>query len=344
MIWIFLRLIAPQLQAQFLRVSDTRLRRLQGAVTSDEDRRRVPRACLPQVAPRRRAGSVLTHDCITNVQKRLGRSWTGFGRRICGSFMDPQLEHGPAAPPMPNRGHYACVRAVLGGLKLADPGIIMEPGGLTDTQSRPADLFTAAAFPARSEALDVCVASPNEAAARGDAPQAAFDRKLSHHWQKLQDLRNQGIHYHPLVWTADGRSHPAVIRTLQYAADIASSHDGQLMSANSLQHKWKHEIQTALLPRRAAMTWAVLPNPSARAEWLLAGINDGALNHWGMFLLLTVGLATTITQTQKRTRPYQTTMTTMTSLLLPVNRLCPCSQKASSCARLPLRATLLALS
>ena len=29
------------------------------------------------------------------------------------------------------------------------------------------------------------------------------------------------------------------------------------------------------------MTRAVLPNPSARAEWLLAGINDRALHHWG---------------------------------------------------------------
>ena len=29
------------------------------------------------------------------------------------------------------------------------------------------------------------------------------------------------------------------------------------------------------------MTRAVLPNPSARAEWLLAGIVDRALNNWG---------------------------------------------------------------
>ena len=45
--------------------------------------------------------------------------------------------------------------------------------------------------------------------------------------------------------------------------------------------KWKHENQMALLRRRASMTRAVLPNPSARAEWLLASIIDGALRHWG---------------------------------------------------------------
>ena len=66
-------------------------------------------------------------------------------------------------------GHYACVHAVLGGLKLADPGITTEPRGLTTTQSRTADIFTTAAVPGRSAALDLCVASPNATAARGDA-------------------------------------------------------------------------------------------------------------------------------------------------------------------------------
>ena len=34
----------------------------------------------------------------------------------------------------------------------------------------------------------------------------------------------------------------------------------------SLHRRWKHEIQIALLQRRAAMARAVLPNPSVRAE------------------------------------------------------------------------------
>ena len=38
------------------------------------------------------------------------------------------------------------------------------------------------------------------------------------------------------------------------AADIASSRKGQQMSVKSLQHRWKHEIQIALLRRRASMT------------------------------------------------------------------------------------------
>ena len=132
--------------------------------------------------------------------------------------------------------------------------------------------FSTGGVPGRSAALDVCVASSVAAAARGDAAQAAFDRELSHYRNEIGKLRQQGIHNRPLIWTADGRPHPAVTRTLQYAADIACSRNGQQMSAKSLHRRWKHEIQIALLRRRASMARAVLPNPSARAEWLFAGI------------------------------------------------------------------------
>ena len=52
-------------------------------------------------------------------------------------------------------GHYACVHAVVCGMKLAD----LEPRGLTASQSL-ADIFTTAAVPGRSAALDVCVWPP----------------------------------------------------------------------------------------------------------------------------------------------------------------------------------------
>ena len=78
-------------------------------------------------------------------KKRLGLlAYTGFGQcRLCGSFLDSQLEHGETCSTTAEAtpGHYACVHAVLGGLKLADPVITAEPRGLTETQSRPADLF-----------------------------------------------------------------------------------------------------------------------------------------------------------------------------------------------------------
>ena len=166
-------------------------------------------------------GRQTPHDYVTNIQKRLGnRLWEGDGQcRCCGSFLASQRENAETcSTPEATWEHCACVHAVVWGMKLADPGITTEPRGLTVSQSRLADIFTTAAVPGRSAALDVCVASSIAAAARGDAAQVAFDRKLAHCRNLI--VRQQNIHYRPLVWTADARPHPAVARTLQYAADI----------------------------------------------------------------------------------------------------------------------------
>eukprot|EP00975_Prorocentrum_lima_P022623 4760097-Prorocentrum_lima.AAC.1 len=53
------------------------------------------------------------------------------------------------------RGHYAVVKAVVDGLQVADSAIQVEVQGLVDTTERPADIFTNAAVPGRSAALDV---------------------------------------------------------------------------------------------------------------------------------------------------------------------------------------------
>jgi hypothetical protein len=99
------------------------------------------------------------------------------------------------------------VRAVVAGLRLADAGVVTEPQGLTSTQDRPADILTNATVPGRSAALDVYIASPNAASARGDAAQAAFARKLRRYRNAIPELAAAGIVYRPLVWTADGRPH-----------------------------------------------------------------------------------------------------------------------------------------
>ena len=99
-------------------------------------------------------------------------------------------------------------------MKLADPGITTEPRELTTSQSRPADIFTTAAVPRRSAALDVCAASPLAAATRGDAAQAAFNHKVTHYRKEIGELRQQNNHCRPLVWTAEERPHPPVTRTL----------------------------------------------------------------------------------------------------------------------------------
>ena len=168
------------------------------------------------------------------------------------------------------------MRALVEGLKLADPAVTTEPRGLTTTTSRPADIFTTAAVPGRGAALDVCVASPNAAAALGDAAEAAFRRKLRRYRRKIRELASAGIAFRPLVWTADGRPHPAAMRTLRYAAGVAATRNGQQTTAASLVTRWKHEVQVAILRRRAAMARAVLARTPAREIWLLTGQADRA--------------------------------------------------------------------
>ena len=76
---------------------------------------------------------------------------------MCGKCPDAARLHHQFAEKMSIRSYagfgqcrLSCVHAVLGGLRLSDPGITTEPRGLAGTQSRPADLFTAAAVPGRS--------------------------------------------------------------------------------------------------------------------------------------------------------------------------------------------------
>ena len=150
-----------------------------------------------------------------------------------------------------------------------------EPRGLTDTTARLADILTTAAIPGRSAALDVCVASPTAAMALGDAADAAFKRKLRHYRAVIPQLAAAGISFRPMVWTAEGRPHPAASRTLRYAARLASTRGGGEAEAQGFLSRWRHEIQVAIQRRRAAMARAVLPQSSTREEWLLHGRTEG---------------------------------------------------------------------
>ena len=148
------RLGSPQLQAQLSRLTDrTRLRRLKSTLLSDgawQQVMRIEDLCHTHVSHKwlylleTCAESVLTpHDCITNVQKRLGnRAWTGFGKcRLCGSFLHQQLEHGEScSTAKAARGHNACVHAVHDACVHAVVcGLTTEPTGLTASQSRSPD-------------------------------------------------------------------------------------------------------------------------------------------------------------------------------------------------------------
>ena len=108
----------------------------------------------------------------------------------------------------------------------------------------------------------------------GGAAEAAFNRKLRRYQREIRELQRAGITFRPMVWAADGRPHPAVTRTLKYAAEIAATRNTQQASAPMILGRWRHEIQIAILRRRAAMCRAVLPRPSRFEHWLLTGEAD----------------------------------------------------------------------
>ena len=182
-------------------------------------------------------------------------------------FLDPQLEHAETCSTAEaTRRHHASVHAAVCGMKLAELAITTEPRGLTASQSRHADILTTAAVPGRSAAQDVCVASSIGAAARGDAAQAAFDRKLSHYTHEVGELRRQNVQYRPLVWTANGRHLSA--KTLQRGtsgSSLASSTglcttgdtsmlltEGPATTTSTTLRLTQPHLTTTSSPRRAA--------------------------------------------------------------------------------------------
>ena len=121
--------------------------------------------------------------------------------------------------------------------------------------------------------MGVCVASPDAAAAGDDATESAFRRKLNHYRAIIPELHAAGIAFRPLIWSADGRPHPAATRTLKYAAEAAARKRGGV-AVPGLLARWRHEITVAIVRRRAAMLRAVLPKVKARELWMLTGACD----------------------------------------------------------------------
>jgi len=221
-------------------------------------------------------GSVMAEtDYVLNVQKRLGAKIINSecSCKVCGKILDPCLNHSEVcAIGEATRGHYAVVRSLVDGFKIADPAVTTEPRGLTRTQARPADVFTSAAVPGRSAALDVCVTSPDAAAAGADAVESAFRRKLTHYADVIPELHSAGIAFRPMIWSADGRPHPAVTRTLKFAVSIAARRQGGGEAMPGMMARWRHEIGVAIARRRAAMMRSVLPKPNAKELWMMTGV------------------------------------------------------------------------
>ena len=221
-----------------------------------------------------RDGSRLAHeDYVLALQARLGANIAAsdLACRVCGEALDPQVSHASCcAQAESTRGHYAVVAAVADGIALADGGVQREVQGLTSTADRPADILTVGAIPGTTTALDVTIASQKAVQAGLDACASAFRRKVRRYSSILPELRQAGITFQPMVWSCEGRPHPATVRIMEFTLAAI----GRKLGAEQvprIRERWRHEIAVAIQRRKAAMIRSCLPLRGLRQEWLLSG-------------------------------------------------------------------------
>ena len=118
--------------------------------------------------------------------------------------------------------------------------------------------------------MDVTITSPNRGDAGPDPPASAYARKMKRYRRAIPVLAEQGIRLRPMCWSADGRPHPAVVRTMRYAAAAAARQKPGLDPIGFAQ-RWASDIATAIQSRRACVALSVLPKANASEDWLVSG-------------------------------------------------------------------------
>ena len=212
-------------------------------------------------------------DFLLALSSRLGATQVEADAvcRQCGEPLDSAVAHALCcAPAESTKGHYAVVGAVADGISLADPALQTEVRGLVPTTDRPADILTTGAIPGTNVALDITIASQDAIHAGLDACISAYRRKMTRYSTILPALRRAGVIFQPMVWSAEGRPHPAAVRIMDCTVRMVRTRRG-VEAASELSKRWRHEIAIAIQRRKAAMIRAALPGRSQRCEWLARG-------------------------------------------------------------------------
>ena len=280
------------------------------------------------------AGSVLTpHDYITNVQKRLGnRAWTGFGQcRLCGSFLDPQLEHTEILQHRRRIGTTQISAERKHQCGRDDHGVAQQQVDwkkrMDWTRCRGSSITNANII------LDLhawCRLTSSRPLLSQDAVRPSM-RVWLLPMQQQHEVTQRRLRLIANYLTTGMKSRICVT-TAFTIVPLFGQRMGRSRHCFQPQRPTSVVDKIALLRQRAAMTRAILPNPSALAEWLLAGIIDrGSASFGVMSLLSTVELEDHDHVDSELTQPCQTTTTSLPS---PVKRQRLCSHQASRCARL----------
>ncbi len=103
----------------------------------------------------------------------------------------------------------------------------------------------------------------------------AHDRTLRRYASAIRQLRADGMACIPLVWSPEGRPHPAVKRVLEYAAQVAARGRPGLQPKQFVRG-WKREITVELQKGLARMILVCEPSKSKRADFFFRLEADGA--------------------------------------------------------------------
>ena len=155
-------------------------------------------------------------------------------------------------------------------MSLVDPCLQLEVQNLAGTSDRPADILTWAALPGKLTAIDITIASQDATHAGLDCCAAAHRRKVRRYCRLLPAMNRAGITFMPMVFSAEGRQHPATTRMLHNTVK-ALARKMEDLEVQGIKRRWLHDIGIAIQRRKAAMIRACLPERSHRQTWLLQG-------------------------------------------------------------------------
>ena len=161
-----------------------------------------------------------------------------------------------------------------------DPGVTTDMRGLTEATSTPPDIVTTAAVSGRGAALDVCVASSNVAATRG-----ARRRRLSIETRRTIVDKSKTCECKASFidrmsgWSSTLETRSRHSGLLKQASDVGKSPPTQMETRSS-----NYPFAT-----KTTITRGLLPNTSAREQWLLSALVDRTTGH-ELLLLMGVGV------------------------------------------------------
>ena len=198
----------------------------------------------------------------------------------CGAKLDRRCLHAlRCAPGESTRGHNWVAHTLVDASSLSDSSTVAEPRGLVCSRPglRPADLLSSAAF-GRPAALDVSIVSPDAEGACADPCASTSARKMNKYGPFLDELKEAGIDYRPLVWSCWGRPGGDAQQAVRSIAAAAARRRG-LGDPAPLERHIRGVISSQIWRRAACMVLACLPNaPAEEVRQLVRHRGDGP---WG---------------------------------------------------------------